>query len=75
MSNICSLDILSCAGLVNLVGKSADLKDILVSPVLLQKGETRLAVYGMSHVPDRRLYRLFDDDKVNLGILLFCLKL
>lgn len=62
--SICSLDILSSAGLVNFIGKSIDLKEVSVSPVLLQKGETRLAVYGLSHIADKRLYRMMEEDKV-----------
>ncbi|KAK3913008.1 Double-strand break repair protein MRE11 [Frankliniella fusca] len=63
-SHISSLDLLSCAGLVNYFGKNLDLQNIVVSPILLQKGDTRLALYGLSHVKDKRLVRLFEEEKV-----------
>lgn len=63
-NSICTLDILSCAGLVNYFGKSTDLSHLSVNPILLQKGASRLALYGFGHVKDARLYRLFSEGKV-----------
>lgn len=63
-NHVSSLDLLSCAGLVNYFGKNLDLQNITVSPILLQKGNTRLALYGLSHVKDKRLIRLFEEGNV-----------
>lgn len=63
---ICSLDILSSAGFVNYFGKTIDLEEVSVSPLLMQKGETLLSIYGLSHIKDARLARLFEQEKVKL---------
>jgi len=34
-----------------------------MAPVLLQKGRTKLALYGLSNVRDERLFRTFRDGK------------
>ncbi|XP_072942023.1 double-strand break repair protein MRE11 [Epargyreus clarus] len=62
--SISSLDILSISGLVNYFGKWTDYTQVRVSPVLLQKGETKLSLYGLSHLKDQRLSRLFAEKKV-----------
>ncbi|KAK7865582.1 hypothetical protein R5R35_010113 [Gryllus longicercus] len=62
---ISSLDILSASGLVNYFGRWNDLQAVNVSPLLMRKGETYLALFGLSHIPDDRLSRLFRSNKVN----------
>jgi len=59
-----ALDILQCSGLLNYYGRTPESDNILVKPVLLQKGRTKLALYGLSNVRDERLYRTFRDGKV-----------
>lgn len=44
---LCALDILSCAGLINHFGRTMSVEKIDISPVLIQKGDTRLALYGL----------------------------
>ena len=44
--------------------KVTDLKHIKVRPILLRKGNVKIAIYGMSHVKDERLHRLFREEKV-----------
>lgn len=58
------MDTLSTAGLINYFGKWTDLSRIEVKPILLQKGNTYLALYGLSHIKDERLSRLFLEGKV-----------
>lgn len=58
-NNLCSLDLLHTAGLVNYFGKNTHLSKINISPLLLQKGETKLALYGLGSVRDERLHRMF----------------
>eukprot|EP01062_Namystynia_karyoxenos_P066901 TRINITY_DN60822_c0_g1_i1.p1 TRINITY_DN60822_c0_g1~~TRINITY_DN60822_c0_g1_i1.p1 ORF type:complete len:691 (+),score=275.74 TRINITY_DN60822_c0_g1_i1:100-2172(+) len=62
-----AMDLLSVSGLVNYFGKAAAADDIEVSPVLIAKGETRLALYGLGHVRDERLHRSFEHGKVRFA--------
>ncbi|XP_058519720.1 double-strand break repair protein MRE11 [Ochotona princeps] len=63
---LCALDILSCAGLVNHFGRSMSVDKIDISPILLQKGTTKIALYGLGSIPDERLYRMFVNKKVTM---------
>lgn len=60
----CSLDLLQVSGLLNYFGRTPESDKIDIKPVLLQKGHTKLALYGMSNVRDERLYRTFKDGNV-----------
>jgi double-strand break repair protein MRE11 len=62
--HFCSLDLLQCAGLVNYFGRIAEADNIEAKPLLLQKGQTKLALYGLSNVRDERMFRTFRDHKV-----------
>ncbi|KAL8714355.1 MAG: hypothetical protein Q9220_001688 [cf. Caloplaca sp. 1 TL-2023] len=59
-----ALDLLQASGLVNYFGRTPESDNIQIKPVLLQKGITKLALYGMSNVRDERLFRTFRDGKV-----------
>ncbi|GAA6019654.1 hypothetical protein JCM10207_006959 [Rhodosporidiobolus poonsookiae] len=74
---LCALDILSASGLVNyfgrmeLPGQATDdaeaLEDGLkVKPVLLQKGDTKLALYGMGNIRDDRFVFELTNRRINL---------
>ncbi|XP_077154552.1 double-strand break repair protein MRE11 isoform X1 [Ranitomeya variabilis] len=63
---LCALDLLSCAGLVNHFGRSTSVEKIDISPVLLQKGRTKIAMYGLGSIPDERLYRMFVNKQVTM---------
>uniref|UniRef100_A0A8B9SHT8 Double-strand break repair protein n=1 Tax=Anas platyrhynchos TaxID=8839 RepID=A0A8B9SHT8_ANAPL len=63
---LCALDILSCAGLVNHFGRSTSVEKIDISPILLRKGRTKIALYGLGAVPDERLYRMFVNKQVTM---------
>lgn len=60
------MDILSTSGLLNYFGRCDDLSEVNISPILMKKGETQLALYGLSHIHDNRLARLFLETKVVL---------
>ncbi|KAK4874208.1 hypothetical protein RN001_013568 [Aquatica leii] len=60
------LDILAASGLINYFGRCNDFKKVDIKPILLQKGEVKLAIYGLSHIKDERLGRLFLDRKVTM---------
>ncbi|EGP84632.1 unnamed protein product [Zymoseptoria tritici ST99CH_1A5] len=62
--HLAALDILSMSGLLNYYGRTPESDNINVKPVLLQKGNTKLALYGMSNVRDERLWRTFRDGNV-----------
>ncbi|KAI1381666.1 DNA repair exonuclease [Hypoxylon crocopeplum] len=62
--NFCSLDILQVAGLVNYFGLVPEMNNIHAKPILLQKGLTKLALYGISNVRDERMFRNFRDHNV-----------
>lgn len=64
--NLSSLDLLATAGLLNYFGKAASVDDITMTPILLQKGTTRLALYGLGAVRDERLHRTFLQRKVKM---------
>lgn len=45
--SLCALDLLSAAGLVNHFGHSHSVEKIEISPILMQKGSTKLALFGL----------------------------
>ncbi|KAJ9079696.1 meiotic recombination [Entomophthora muscae] len=57
--SLCALDLLSVSGLVNYFGRSREIDNISLHPILLQKGATRLALYGLGNVRDERLHDTF----------------
>ncbi|XP_026535689.1 double-strand break repair protein MRE11 [Notechis scutatus] len=63
---LCALDILTCAGLINHFGRSPSIEKIEISPILLQKGNSKIALYGLGSVPDERLYRMFVNKQVTM---------
>ncbi|KAG0243236.1 Double-strand break repair protein mre11a [Mortierella sp. GBA43] len=57
--NLCALDQLSMSGLVNYFGRSQEIDNVIVKPILLQKGASRLALYGIGNIRDERLHQTF----------------
>jgi len=43
---LCALDLLQVAGLVNYFGRARENDSISITPILLQKGSSKLALYG-----------------------------
>ncbi|CAE6538067.1 unnamed protein product [Rhizoctonia solani] len=69
---LCALDVLSVAGLINYIGKS-DLSasddpnaGIQIRPVLLRKGATQLALYGVGNVKDQRMHFELRSNRVKM---------
>ncbi|SCV05884.1 LANO_0H17304g1_1 [Lachancea nothofagi CBS 11611] len=62
------IDILQISGLVNHFGKVMESDNIEVTPLLFQKGCTKLALYGLASVRDERLFRTFKDGKVKFNV-------
>ena len=63
-SNLSANNLLEMAGLINYFGRADDLEDIVIKPVLLKKGKTQIALYGLGNVRDERLNRAFQQKKV-----------
>lgn len=66
LGNLCSLDLLSTAGLINYFGKFTSFDKIEVSPLLMKKGTTKLALYGIGSIRDERMHRMFKDKKIKM---------
>lgn len=58
------LDLLQASGFVNYFGRTPEVDKIAVKPILLQKGGTKLALYGLSNVRDERLFHTWRDGHV-----------
>lgn len=71
---LCALDMLSVSGLINYMGKidlpvnDADALNtgIAVKPVLLRKGNSRLALYGIGNVKDQRMHFELRSNRVRM---------
>jgi len=61
------LNLLHSAGLLNYFGKTSGSEEICVEPVLLQKGVTKLAMFGLGSMNEGRLNRLLEKGQVKLG--------
>lgn len=62
-ANLSAMDVLASAGLVNYFGKHAlgggGTGRIDLKPVLLRKGTTKVALYGLGYIRDNRLHQMF----------------
>lgn len=73
---LCALDVLSVAGVINYFGKldltadeaTADSSEqgIKIRPVLLRKGNTHLAMYGVGNVKDARMHYELRSNRVKM---------
>jgi double-strand break repair protein MRE11 len=72
---LCALDVLSVSGLLNYFGKvdlaadegqERDDKGIKIRPVLLRKGSTHLALYGVGNVKDARMHYELRSNRVKM---------
>ena len=50
--------------MLNYIGRVPTNDDITINPLLLRKGSTLLALYGLSNVRDERLFNTFREGKV-----------
>ncbi|KAG8993945.1 meiotic recombination [Tulasnella sp. JGI-2019a] len=72
---LCALDLLSVSGLINYIGKvdlssadttTAEPHGIEIKPVLLRKGQTQLALYGVGNVKDQRMHFELRSNRVRM---------
>ena len=61
---LAALDLLAMSNLVNYFGRQDQVDKIEISPLLLQKGSTRIALYGLGSLRDERLNRMWEQKKV-----------
>jgi double-strand break repair protein MRE11 len=61
-----AVDLLAISNLVNYFGRQDEVDNVRVSPVLLRKGSTRVALYGMGSMRDERLNRMWQGKKVGI---------
>eukprot|EP00850_Spirogloea_muscicola_P011116 SM000068S20548 [mRNA] locus=s68:26644:32970:- [translate_table: standard] len=63
VDNLSAIDILSTCNLVNYFGKmvlgGSGVGEIKLHPILLCKGKSKIALYGMGNIRDERLNRMF----------------
>ncbi|KAG5669538.1 hypothetical protein PVAND_017425 [Polypedilum vanderplanki] len=66
VNNLSAIDVLNSSGLVNYFGKWKDFCEVNLEPFIICKDKIKIALYGLSHIPDRKLFDLFANDKVNV---------
>lgn len=59
-----TMDLLHSCSLLNYFGKIERVDQIVNYPILITKGDSKLALYGMGNVRDERLHRTFEMDGV-----------
>ncbi|KAF2472184.1 DNA repair exonuclease [Lindgomyces ingoldianus] len=64
IGHFAALDLLQVSGLINYYGRNPEADKVSIKPVLLQKGRTKLALYGMSNIRDERMFRTFREGQV-----------
>ncbi|XP_071449768.1 double-strand break repair protein MRE11 isoform X2 [Hetaerina americana] len=64
--HVSSMHLLSATGLVNYFGWHGNLQKLDITPLLMCKGSTKLALYGFGSIKDERLSRLLEKNKVQV---------
>jgi len=64
--NLSAIDIPGICGLLNHFGKVSSVDNIVIRPLLLRKGQTKLALYGLGSVRDERLCKTYREGKVKM---------
>lgn len=59
-----TLDQASTNNYINYFGKVENIENIVVKPVLFQKGNTKIALFGIGHMKDERLNLAFEEKKI-----------
>ncbi|KAM0673116.1 hypothetical protein GVAV_003462 [Gurleya vavrai] len=59
-----SLEILKAGGLINYIGKFSSIESLEIEPVLINQNDRKVAIYGIGNIKDKRLYKLFMEDKI-----------
>ncbi|GAN00779.1 double-strand break repair protein MRE11A-like [Mucor ambiguus] len=65
VGNLCALNLLQVSGLVNYFGASQSIQDVEIHPIVMRKGNSSLALYGLGNIRDERLHRQWRSGHVN----------
>ncbi|CBZ56373.1 putative double-strand break repair protein [Neospora caninum Liverpool] len=63
-SHLSPLDLLEAAHLINYFGRCEASDEVTIKPILIRKGRTKVAIYGVGWIRDARLHRAFNNEKV-----------
>ncbi|KEP62238.1 UNVERIFIED_CONTAM: Mre11 DNA-binding domain-containing protein [Hammondia hammondi] len=63
-SHLSPLDLLEAAHLINYFGRCDATDEVTIKPILIKKGQTKVAIYGVGWIRDARLHRAFNSGKV-----------
>ncbi|CAO3639963.1 unnamed protein product [Mucor hiemalis] len=64
VGNLCALNLLSVSGMMNYFGSSSSIEDVVIHPILMQKGRAKLALYGLGNIREERLHRQWRSGRV-----------
>ncbi len=59
-----AMDLVAVSNLINYFGRQDEVDKVQVSPILLRKGSTKVALYGIGSMRDERLNRMWQGKKV-----------
>lgn len=62
--SLAAMDLLAVSNLINYFGKAEKVEDIEITPILIRKGGTNLAIYGLGAMRDERLNRMWNQKRV-----------
>ncbi|KAK1933098.1 DNA repair protein (mre11) family protein [Babesia divergens] len=65
ITDLSPIDLLDVANLITYIGAVSDLNCIECRPILLNKGQIKIALYGLGWVKDESLYKAFKANRVN----------
>lgn len=66
-NSISPLDILQSGGFINYFGKVDDVDNIMLDPILIEK-DRKVAIFGLGHIKDRRVYKTFMKGNVKYNL-------
>lgn len=66
-NSISPLDILQSGGFINYFGRVDDVDNITLDPILIEK-DRKIAIYGLGHIKDRRIYKTFMKGNVKYNL-------
>ena len=59
------VDVFHSSGMVNYFGKRSSVEQIVLSPIIFNKGSTKIALYGLGSIHEERLQHLIANNKFN----------
>lgn len=62
---LAALDLFAVSNLLNYIGKVDRVDNVEIVPILISKGSTKLALYGLGAMRDERLNRMWNQKKVS----------